>query len=217
MSNKTQNTIIGVLITIVILFSFLIGYNTYPKWNTPITVNDTIFKVDTVEHTIVDTFPWFVVKRDTIIYRDTITREVDTAVILREYFATHYYSRTWQDSSVIITVDDAVSENKLIDQVLKYEITRPQSIVNVSQVNYSYSRYLYAGIRADYKGAGFGLFYADRRALYGLGYNPFNRNIELGFQVIPGPLFYSKSDKYHIEKVKKTAKHDFYHFFRIDQ
>ncbi len=179
MTAKDKNIIISILIGIVIIFSFIVGYNTFPKWNEVTPVHDTIWAVDTVEYRIVDTFPFFIVKRDTVVFRDTIPTIIDTSEIIKQYLAVRYYTREWRDSSVIITVDDAVSENRLIDQSLKYEITRPQSIVNVSQVNYSYSRYLYAGIRADYKGAGFGLFYADRRALYGLGYNPFNRNIEL--------------------------------------
>lgn len=179
MTDKQSNTIIAVLIVTVILFSFWIGYNTYPKWNEPVTVNDTVWTVDTVEHHIIDTFPYYIVKRDTIVFRDTVPADVDTAFILRNYFATHYYSRVWQDSSVVITIDDAISENRLIDQALKYEITRPQSIVNVVNNNYSYSRYLYAGVRADYKGAAISLYYADKRGLYGLGYNPFIKSIEL--------------------------------------
>lgn len=179
MSDKEKNTIIGILITIVIIFSFTVGYQTYPKWNTPDVVNDTIWKVDTVEHTIVDTFPWFVTKRDTVIYRDTVPADIDTSAIIKEYLSVRYYTRQWQDSSVIITVDDAVSENRLIDQSLRYEITRPQSIINVTENKYSYSRYLYAGLQTDMKTASVSLFYADKRALYGLGYDPFNKRINL--------------------------------------
>jgi len=181
-SDKEKNTIIGILITIVIVFSFLFGYNTYPKWNTPDVVNDTIWRVDTVEHTIVDTFPWFVTKRDTIIYRDTIFKDIDTAKILEQFYAIHYYERQWRDTNLFVTINDAISENRLIDQTLKYEITRPQSIINVTENKYSYSRYLYFGgsiTLPDAKYSNVGVYGAFSRTFFGVSYIPYQKGVML--------------------------------------
>jgi hypothetical protein len=188
-TTKDKNIIISILLAIVILFAFILGYGSGKRNNIPVEVHDTIWTFDTVEHHIIDTFPFFIVKRDTIVFRDTIPADIDTSEIIKQYLAIHYYSREWRDSSVIITVDDAVSENRLIDQSLKYEITRPQSIVNVVNNNYSYSRYLYLGgsiTLPDAKYSNIGVYGAFSRTFFGVSYMPYQKGLMLtgGYRVL---------------------------------
>jgi hypothetical protein len=181
MKNKTKNWIIAVLIGVVLIGIFFWGYGTGKRNNLPIVVNDTIWRVDTVEHRIVDTFPWYIVKRDSVIYRDTVFKDVDTSEILKDYFAIHYHSRTWEDSLLLVKSEDAITENYILDHQFTYKIKRPQSIVNVVDNKISYSSYIYAGVTGSKNSLFVGGFYADRRLIFGLGYDPFNKAASASF------------------------------------
>lgn len=66
-------------------------------------------------------------KEDTIIYRD-VPAKVDTAAILKDYFAARTYTRTHIDTSLTIIIEDTISENKIGAWSLKYKITQPTTI-----------------------------------------------------------------------------------------
>ena len=189
MTSKDKNIIISILIGIVIVFSFIVGYNTFPKWNEVTPIHDTIWNIDTIEHHIVDTFPFFIVKRDTVVYRDTVPAEIDTSEIIKEYLSVRYYEREWRDTNIIVTINDAISENRLIDQSLKYEILRPQFITHSVVNSYSYSRYLYFGgsiTLPDAKYSNVGVYGAFSRAIFGVSYMPYQKGVMLtgGYRIL---------------------------------
>ncbi len=180
MTNKEKNIIISILFGIVLIFAFQLGYRTYPKWNTPIVDCDTIWGVDTIM--IRDTFPYYVERLDTIIFRDTI-RITDTIKVLKDYTAIHYYQTEWNDTNLFVSNNIAISENKILDQVFNYKI-KWEPVVNV---NYSYTKYLYLSgtINTIPKYSSVGLFYASQKGLIGLGYSPFSGSVSLtgGFKI----------------------------------
>ena len=135
-----------VIITVALLFTGgWAGYKMYPTHHPCLTTSDTVYVYDTIEHTILDTVPYYVVELDTIVYRDTVFKDVDTTEILKDYYALHYYTRTWEDSLLTVTLRDEISENKLMSNIFAYKLLRPQVIVENVVNNYSYTRYLLAG------------------------------------------------------------------------
>lgn len=162
------------------------GYSMYPHFNpAPITHTDTIFKVDTVEHHIISKVPYYISKTDTIIIRDTVLKDIDTAAILVNYFAWHTYERIWNDSTVKITLRDVISENKVYDSDLDYKILKPQVLITEVKNTYNYSKYLYVGGTVSLKDASIGAFYASGKTLIGLQYNPFiqSSSVLFGLQI----------------------------------
>jgi hypothetical protein len=175
---KLKSYIIAVTLFLCVLAgSFFFGYRLYPKLNPcPEIASDTILVHDTVTHHITDTVPFYIVKRDSVIQRIDVPAIVDTSAILADYFALHYFTRIWEDSLLLATSEDVVSENQFIDNVFTYQIKRPQSIINNSVDNsIYYSSYFNIGIslpltKMEY--AEIEAFYAFRRGHVGFGYIP---------------------------------------------
>jgi len=185
---STKNWIIAILILVVLTGVFWLGYSRYPVCH-PVTVtHDTIIKVDTVEHRIIDSFPYYVIRTDSIVYRDTVFRDVDTAEILKDYYAIHYYNREWKDSLLTVSLEDAITENKPLSNTFKYQILRPQEIIiNTTSVT-NYTKYLYiAGTFSvpDAKYSSVGVFGALPATFVGLSYVPFKKgvNVSMGFKI----------------------------------
>ena len=108
---------------------------------------DTVVVFDTVEHHIIDHFPYYITNTDSVIIRDTVIQSVDTAAILKDYFAIHYYTRVWEDTLVKVTIEDAISENRSISSNFKYNLLKPQTIINNSVDNsVTYNKYAYFGV-----------------------------------------------------------------------
>ena len=139
----------GIIVVLVLfLFVFIKGCN-YGKTRVhcPEIRSDTILVHDTITHTIIDTFPYYIAVRDTIFFRDTIYGDIDTAQILKNYFAVNVYTRSWQDSLLDVTLQDYISENKPVRNVFTYKILRPQQvIINEVDNSITYNKYLYGGI-----------------------------------------------------------------------
>lgn len=126
---------------------FYFGYKTYPKYHpcNPV-LPDTIFVHDTVTHTIKDTLPWYHHVYDTTIYVDTLPFSIDTAQVIKEYYAKHFYTRYWEDSIVSVTLEDVISRNRPIDNVFSYKLLKPfQTIIYEGDVINNYNKYFMMG------------------------------------------------------------------------
>ena len=181
---KLKGYIIAVGVFLIVLAGvFYWGYRYYPLNNPcPQIARDTVYLRDTVYRTIPDKPPEYIVVRDSIVIRDTVFRDVDTLAILTDYYAIHYYTRTWEDSLVFITRQDAVAENKFIDSWLEYKIKRPQTVINNSVNEINYSRYIYGGLvlpinNFDY--AGLQVNYAGPKGSVGVMYQPGVKNFSV--------------------------------------
>jgi len=182
-------------VTIVALFvmfiCFISGCNYHKNHSKcPEITTNTVIIHDTIIHNIVDTFPYYIVKTKEIIYRDTILREVDTANILRDYFAYHIYDRNWKDSLITVDLRDTVTENKFLRNEFTYKILRPQTIINYTQDNsVTYNSYLYGGLSIpinninDIELNGLLTF---PKAYIGMGYQPNIEtfNVKLGVKLL---------------------------------
>lgn len=179
------------IILLVFVGIFFIGYRYYPLCNPcPQPVTETIIIRDTVVYQIIDTVPFYIVRRDSVIIRDPIPFIVDTAAILADFYALHYYTRTWEDSLLLATSEDAITENRFVDNVFNYKIKRPaQVIYNSIDNSISYSRYLYGALSVplnDYKFASGSVYFASERLLLGVGYIPYHKsfNATAGFRIV---------------------------------
>lgn len=180
-----------VILAIIVLIAFAltgyIGYTLYPKYNPcPEITSDTIYVHDTIPHYIPDTIPYYYAVHDTIMYPDTIPADVDTAAILRQFYAEYSYTRTWADSLLSVEIKDVISQNKPIDNIFTYKILRPQTVVTNITNNYSYGKYIIAGVDIPMKNvkyANIEAMFVTRRWYAGAGYN-----ISLNSPTIKGGL-----------------------------
>lgn len=175
-----RTIIIAVLIIVVLLLRWC-NPKTQPE---PIVITKTEVKWDTITKVINNYVPKW--KDRITIHTDTVWREnnqnIDTAEILKDYFASYYYSDVISNDSVTITINDTITENKIKVRNIKYDILYPTiTITNETVINV---REFYAGIGVGgtttnftYIGAE-GLFKSKKRTAIGLGVG-INRNFNL--------------------------------------
>ena len=173
--NKTKDYIVIGLVILALLGVGYFGFTLYPKFNPcPEQYIDTLYIYDTVEHHIIDTVPYYIVKTDTVIYRDTVFKDVDTAEILKNYFALHVYERLWLDSTLKVTLMDTISQNKPQGNTFVYKLLKPQVVNNNVTNVYNYSKYLTVGLSTilkDLTYTGVEVDYVTSQWYGGVGYN----------------------------------------------
>ena len=174
---RTRDYILVGLVLLALLGCGYFGYTLYPKHNPcPQTASDTVYVYDTAWHTITDTVPWYIVKHDSIVYRDTVFKDVDTAEILKDYYAIHYYTRFWQDTLIAVTKHDVISKNDFISSELTYKLLKPVTIINNVINNVFYSRYITFGTDLPFKqvqhmNVNIDVMYVTSKYYLGVGYN----------------------------------------------
>lgn len=138
--------IIAGIIIFILLFTFMGGCHHGKKIKVcPTIETGTTIKTDTVDHYIYNIWPWYYEGKDSIVYVD-VPAVVDTMKILADYYAKHYSNKKWSDSLLDVDLDMMITQNKFYPQKFKYNIKRPQTIINNTIDNsIHYSRYLYFG------------------------------------------------------------------------
>jgi len=186
----TKNWIIAGLILCVLTGVWFWGYYTCKNRNPlPEAISDTVYIHDTIKHTITDRVPYYITRLDSVIIRDTVFREIDTAAILEDYFAVHYYLRTWQDSLIKVSIEDAVTENNFISNNFTYQFLRPQTLINNVTNITNFNKYLYIGgsvTLPDAKYSNVGVYGAFSRSFFGLSYMPYQKGVMFtgGFRIV---------------------------------
>jgi hypothetical protein len=192
---KLLKYITGGLFVFLLILAFWAGWKVHSKFRPcPEVQRDTIRIYDTVIHFIPDTVPYYIIKKDTVIINHNIPAIVDTNAILAEFYNFHYYTRDWydinqSDTLIHIRLEDVISENMPLDNNFSYRYYVPQTIINNSVTNVSYSSYLYGTLTLpvpDTKYASLGLSYASGRGLIGVGYMPLTKGFVVtgGFKLI---------------------------------
>lgn len=193
-----MKTILSAVIAAVLLaLSFMGGCQYHLKTN-PLAEasHDTTWIYDTMPHQMPTVPPGYIIKHDSIKYRDQkwmdsvlLASKIDTAAILANYFMLNYYTREWEDSLLYAKSEDVITENKFVDNVFTYKIKRPQTVINNVVNNTNYSSYLYTGfslLTSDYKYSSFNVYFANKNILAGFGYIPYSKgvNVTLGLKLI---------------------------------
>jgi hypothetical protein len=156
--DKTVKYIVLATVVLLLAGAFIGGCAWHKKFRPcPEVFTHTVILHDTILHQIADTVPYYIIKRDSIVYRDTVFKDVDTSAILEDYFALHYFTRTWTDSLLSAKSEDAISQNGFVDNKFSYRILRPQSITYTTVDNSQYfSKYILLGLNVpiqDYQSA----------------------------------------------------------------
>lgn len=181
-------------VLIIALAMLILGLIYGKKWadkeNIPIVTTNTEYVYDTTTVVIENDVHHYHVDIDTIFYPDSIEihEDIDTLSILREYYATFKYNRTWEDTAIQINFTDFISQNKILKtNWLEYKILRPQVINTTENKVVNYNRYVYlsmkGGLIPEYKYTGYGLQYAGPRWTYGGFYEPWNPYYKYSFTI----------------------------------
>ena len=153
-----------------------------------------ITKVETVFDTITKEVPVYKPKYVTKIeyIHDTIidSTPIDTASILKDYFATYVYQDNQELDSLNLTIIDSVSQNKIFARTIQYDLIYPTT--TITKEIYLNQRELYWGIgmqgRTDQLNyVGGELLYRNRKKqAYGLGIG-INQDLQ---PVVSGKLYW---------------------------
>ena len=173
--------IAGALIVLALVASFIGGYRVHEVLKPcPEVSTDTVYIYDTTWKYIYQ--DKYHIKHDTVTFTDTVPAYVDTAAILKDYYASHIYQREWQDSTIIITLQDSISQNFPWSTGIKYRLLQPQQVINNVTINHNYSRYLYGGISGnsvDLSSVSLDLTYAAPGFYVGAGYMPYVKGVSM--------------------------------------
>jgi hypothetical protein len=170
-----KKLLIEVAIIIIFLFAVFIGGCRYGRTRVkcPEVTTDTILKYDTITYTIHDVVTHVV--RDTIYYPDTIPADVDTAAILKDYFAIYSYDWSKPDSIIDFNLKTTITENRPVKYDFSYKLLRPQTIVNnVTTINNPYYNRIYLGATVPLKSAfpGIDVMMVTEKYYGGVEYQP---------------------------------------------
>lgn len=187
MKRNITYIIIGLLLAFLGII-FYGGYRYgYSKKECPKIDTTYVYKYDTVWHYITK----YIIGKDSIIYDTTyLDKPIDTAYILRDYYAKHTYTRTFPSDTVSIIVMDTVTQNKFLGSVVKYKVNVPFTTINTTVDNSTtYDRYLYFGIDVPIKNLNYieleGIYGTEKYYL-GAGYTPQLKSfdVKLGTRII---------------------------------
>lgn len=145
---KIKNTVITILVVIIILLSKCNGEGNLNIQNNPKVITETETIIDTV--TIVKNT--YIPKWETKIIRDTIeiekVLEVDTLLILREYFDKYVYLDTIKiDTIGFMTIEDTIYQNRVLYRKPMVNITIPTQTITLLQNNNEIEYYAGLGVR----------------------------------------------------------------------
>jgi hypothetical protein len=103
--------------------------------------------IETIEYdTVYQSTPKYIPVPGPVVHDTTyIPRDIDTAFILKDYFALYPYSDTIHFDSLDIVIKDTVTQNKIKSRVLEYELLYPTKTVTIIKDRYLNRREFYVG------------------------------------------------------------------------
>lgn len=163
MKNFFKDTKTLLIIILVIIIIILRQCNGKPS-----PIETVITKVETRWDTITETIPEYIPKWYSRVERDTIidTVYIDTTKVLEDYFASYTYLDTLKNDSVTIIINDTISQNKIKNRNVRYDILYPTKTVTIE--HYLNNREFYIGPRAGitYGGNNVGLSFVGIEGLF---------------------------------------------------
>ena len=137
-----QTLTIIVLVLLIILMRMCQGPKPVPD-KPKVTVIESI-KYDTIYNEITKYVPKWTERK---LPPDTVYRDVDTAAILKNYFAEYTYNDTIDHDTVKIYINDKISKNRIASRDVKYKILYPTKTVTIIEEHYINQREFYIGPR----------------------------------------------------------------------
>lgn len=175
-----------VLRSISLVTGFISGLLLMSKWdacNAP--------KIKTVVQTVYDSSVKYItapveklIIRDSIFYPVPFLVQVDTAMILQQYFTAYYQQQILRDSLLQACISDSIYQNRIIWRGFSYKILRPQTVTHNIIQSAQPRTHLYIGAELSTAGAvSPSIIIDDKHArLYSIRTNLFERqpNLALG-------------------------------------
>lgn len=167
----------NIILTVLLCIAVLIIYDFKCNGKKP----KNVIKTDTVVTYItqVDTFYRTKLKPVYRTHVDTFKR-IDTVSIIKEYNTLNVYSDTLSDSNYKVVILDTLFRNSIYSRTAQVSITHKNTIVTNTIL--PRSQWLVGGqVSAPQFSIVPVIHYQRDKDVYGVGYNPFNRSITLGY------------------------------------
>lgn len=151
-----------------VILALLLGIGGWSGWSLhktlrpcPTITTDTVTIIDTNTYNLRDSFrlelsnlqkqvDYWKAHRDTIILPGDsipVPTVVDTAAILRDYFAVYSYGWSKEDSNILVKDSVIVTQNTPVWHNLTYKLNRPfTTVINNVDNSITYNRYVQAGL-----------------------------------------------------------------------
>ena len=137
----------------------------------PIVITKVEIKYDTITRDVPAYIPKYITR--IVTKTDTVTRKIDTASILEDYFATYVYEDKQALDSLTLTISDSISQNKIISRSLNYKLIYPTT--TITNEIYLNNREFYWGVglqgnmgQLNYLGTEF-IYRTKKKQIYGVG------------------------------------------------
>lgn len=150
----------------------LFTWNHYPQTKNQVT--KTVTQFDTV---------WYPLKgapKLAATIQNRISIPVDTAEILKRYFASNIFRDTISDSSLIAVIKDSVIENRIVARDFTYRINRPTSVIQTVETKstaFVDGSTVSVGAFATKTSYGAQILMARPKVTYGVGYDIPNKSM----------------------------------------
>lgn len=130
----------------------------------------------------------YAIKGDSIpsperIIHDTIPADVDTAAILADYYSHKEYDRSFNDSNILISIQDTVSQNALGRSTINYKWKKPVQIINTLAPVTKKSMVFIGADLSTTSGLGISAAYLNKNILYSGGYFIGDKSIQVGAKI----------------------------------
>ena len=139
---KVFNNIQSVLLVILVIA--LIIKSCGGKTPEPEVIIHTDVEYITVEKSVPEYVPKWKTRIETINKIDSFLIDVDTAAILREYYAKYYYHDEQDFDSFKLTILDTVTQNMITGRQIKYTLRYPKT--TITEKIYINKREVYVGL-----------------------------------------------------------------------
>lgn len=111
-----------------------------------------------------------------------VPADVDTALILRNYFTKYYYEQVIEDSCLRATIKDTLLNNSIFSRQFSYAWKKPVSIINTVKVDQKNKWFAGASIQGNLTGVDFvpGLQFQRKRTVYQASYGVLSQRVGIG-------------------------------------
>ena len=185
--NNIQTIIIIVLVVVIILLRECGGGK-----ETVEPEIERIVKIETKYDTIIKNVPTYIPEYRTRVVtktvHDTVQLSIDTASILKDYFATYSYIDTIDADSINLIIFDTISQNKILARNIDYSLIYPTTIITKERIINKREFYVGFGLGGSKSQisylTGELMFRTKKKQMYGIGLG-INSNLQpiLGFKM----------------------------------
>lgn len=176
-----------VIAGLVVYIFFIKSCQKCPECKEGTATHDTLLLyTDTGKHVIEVPVPYPVASKP-----DTVPMDVDTLAILQDYYAHYFYEQVIADTNLTVTLNDTVSQNKIMGRGFSYRWLKPTTMIYNDTTIAAQNKFkMFAGldVGANLTGDNFSLtpnlkFITKKDALLEIGYDIPNQMPLLGVAI----------------------------------